>query len=486
MPPAPVRPHAGVAGAAGAAGLVLRDVRLDGRPVDVLVRDGQVARIADRIAPPAAAEVVDGNGGALLPGLWDHHVHLLALAAAAASVAAGPPAVTDAAGLARALGAADRALAPGRWLRAVGYHESVAGPLDRDALDRLVPGRPARVQHRTGALWLLNGAGVAAARLDDASPHPGVERDAEGRATGRVYGADRWLRDRLGPADPPDLAAVGARLARLGVVGVTDATPYDRADDLAPLAAAAASGALPQHVVATGGPALAGLVPPAPLAVGPVKLVVADHRLPDPDDLAGWIRTAHRHDRPVAVHCVTRVALVLALVAWDAAGSRPGDRVEHGAVVPPDLRDGVARLGLTVVTQPHFVAERGDQYLADVEPDDLPYLYPCQSLLDAGIPVAAGSDAPYGDADPWRSIAAAVARRTPSGAVVAPGERVDPRQALALWLGPPDRPGGPPRRVREGGPADLCLLRLPLEAALSEPDPSVVAATVIAGRLHPD
>ena len=187
----------------------------------------------------------------------------------------------------------------------------------------------------------------------------------------------------------------------------------------------------------------------------------------------------------MAVHCVTRVALVLALVAWDAAGARPGDRVEHGAVVPPDLRDGVSRLGLTVVTQPHFVAERGDQYLADVEPDDLPFLYPCRSLLDAGIPVGAGSDSPYGDADPWRSIAAAVARRTPSGAVVGPGERVDPAQALALWLGPPGRPGGPPRRVREGARADLCLLRVPLEAALAHPDPSAVAATLIAGRLQP-
>ena len=36
----------------------------------------------------------------------------------------------------------------GEWLRGTGYHESVAGELDRHALDRWVPARPVRVQHR--------------------------------------------------------------------------------------------------------------------------------------------------------------------------------------------------------------------------------------------------------------------------------------------------------------------------------------------------
>ena len=48
--------------------------------------------------------------------------------------------------------AALRAAAPRRraGCAAIGYHESVAGPLDRDRLDALVPGRPVRVQHRSG------------------------------------------------------------------------------------------------------------------------------------------------------------------------------------------------------------------------------------------------------------------------------------------------------------------------------------------------
>ena len=63
-------------------------------------------------------------------------------------------------------------------------------------------------------------------------------------------------------------------------------------------------------------------------------------------------------------------------------------------MVPTELRDDLRRLGVTVVTQPHFVAERGDQYLVDVDPDDQPLLYPCASLRAAGVAVAAGTDAP--------------------------------------------------------------------------------------------
>ena len=114
----------------------------------------------------------------------------------------------------------------------------------------------------------------------------------------------------------------------------------------------------------------------------------------------GWIRTAHEQDRTVAVHCVTRPALALTLAALDAAGAFIGDRIEHGSVVPPQLRTLVASLGLVVVTQPNFVAERGDRYLAEVDADDQPHLYPCRSLLDAGVGVGGSTDALFGDPDP--------------------------------------------------------------------------------------
>ena len=392
------------------------------------------------------------------------------MAAARRSVRVGPPQVLDRQGLVAALRVADEVLPRDAWLRAVGYHESVAGDLDRVRLDEIVARRPVRVQHRSGALWLLNTAALRA-----------IGDDGEG--DGRLFGADGWLRDRLPADEAPDLAAIGTQLSGYGVTGVTDATPVDRMEDLQVLASACARGDLPQDVQVTGGPALAGCEMPAGLRRGPVKVLLADHQLPALDQVVDWVRDAHGYGRPVAVHCVTREALILALAAWETAGARSGDRVEHAAIADGPLARRVSALGLTVVTQPGFIAERGDRYLTDVEPADRPHLWPCRTLIDAGVAVAASTDAPFGDPDPWLAVAAATTRRTATGQLLGVEEAVDARTALALILGTLADPGGPPRRVRPGAPADLCLLDLPLAEGLAHPSAERVVLTLQAGRV---
>jgi predicted amidohydrolase YtcJ len=141
----------------------------------------------------------------------------------------------------------------------------------------------------------------------------------------------------------------------------------------------------------------------------------------------------------------------------------------------------MAVLDLTVVTQPAFVAARGDRYLAEVDPDDQPHLYPCASLLAAGVEVGGSTDAPFGPDDPWVAINAAMDRRTRMGAVLGADERVPARRALELFLSAPSRPGGPPRRVEPGAYADLCLLDAPLDAVLSAPTARRVRMAVCRG-----
>jgi predicted amidohydrolase YtcJ len=447
---------------------------------DVRLATGLIAECGPGLRPEPGEEVIDAAGGALLPGLHDHHVHLRALAAAAASARAGPPHVRTAEELAARLRAADAALPPGAWLRATGYHESVAGPLDRHALDRLVPGRPVRVQHRTGALWMVNS--LAATRLGLGGCWlSGVERDDAGHPTGRLWRMDRWLADRVpGTAGmtgvtgaigaAADLGAVSRTAVAFGVTGFTDATPDATEDDLAFLAGAPIAQRL--HCMA---PPEAGPPPPV-ITAGPVKIMLDDVTLPTLDELAGRVRDAHAAGRAVAVHCVTRVQLVLTLAALDLAGRLPGDRIEHGAVIGADSLPALR--GLTVVTQPHFVHERGEQYAAEVPPGDLPDLWRLRSLIDAGVDVAAGSDAPFGDADPWRVIRAAVHRPE----LFAAGEAVPPARALALFLGEPAAPGTA-RLVARGRPADLVLLRAGPREALRSLASDLVAATFIGGEL---
>ncbi len=119
---------------------------------DVLIEAGKIAAIAPAGSINRDCPYLLAGGGALLPGLHDHHVHLAGLAAKAASVWCGPPDITGEGALVLALMAP-----PGTgWLRGVGYHESVMGLPGARELDRLVPHRPLRIQHRSGRMWLLN------------------------------------------------------------------------------------------------------------------------------------------------------------------------------------------------------------------------------------------------------------------------------------------------------------------------------------------
>src|SRR5690606_26795637 len=127
-------------------------------------------------------------------GLHDHHVHILATAAARASVDCS-----------RSLEPLRQVTGSG-WIRATGAAVSV----DRHVLDELAPDRPLRLQHRSGALWMLNSAALAAVAhvLDDS---PDVEREPGGEPTGRLWRYDERLRPALPPTDM-DLEALGREL----------------------------------------------------------------------------------------------------------------------------------------------------------------------------------------------------------------------------------------------------------------------------------
>ncbi len=469
-------------------GPVVADVRVEGG------RLTEVGRALRRV--PGEAEL-DAAGGAVLPGLHDHHLHVLSLMAASRSVRVGPPDVRDPAGFAAALNQAASDGPDGEWIRAVAYHQSVAGDLDRDVLDRVLADRPVRVQHRSGMLWVCNSAGLAALGADR-EPAPGIERDEAGRPTGRLWRMDGWVAehlqqggagdagDRVNPGDLSGLGGLSAAAAARGVTGWTDATPGRSDRDTRFLLDGVASGAVRQRLCLmlptdpdTIGPeqmADAGVSP------GPVKILLDDASLPGLDHLTETVSAAHRRGSPVAVHCVTRVQLMLTLAALEEAGAAAGDRIEHGALIPGEVLLRLAALGLTVVTQPNFVAERGDEYLSEVPLSDQPDLWRARSLVAAGVAVAAGTDAPFGSPDPWLAVRAATRRRAPSGRRVSAAEAVATPTALRWWEGTASAPASP-RRLAPGAPADLVVLAAPLAEALYGDDAVPVVATIVAGEV---
>ncbi|QUR65969.1 amidohydrolase family protein [Mycobacterium spongiae] len=431
--------------------LIRRASLLDGARVDIRV-SAEIDEVGDTLTAKRGEDVLDAAGGTVMPGLHDHHVHLRSAAAVVDSLSLGPPQVHTKDQLMQVLSSA----APGAdgWIRGVGYHESVAGPLDRGALDAAVSGIPVRVQDRSGALWILNSAALGRIGMAE---HP----------DGRLRSADRGWSRALQRRET-DLSQLSRRLTAVGVTGVTDATPDLEAADMVSLILARRRGEFRPRL----------------RFLAPGKKILHDDSL-DLDYLAGWIAIQHNADRPVAVHCVTAAQLVLTIAAFRIAGSHRSDRIEHAAVVPSDcLADltDLAGLGLTVVTQPNFVAERGDQYLAQVPVAEHDQLWRLASLVNADVPVGLSTDMPFGRGDPWAVMRAAVHRRTPSGATLNAVECVSARAALGMFLGRSDQPGRA-RTIRVGEPGDLCVLTEPPAAALAELDPDLVSATIIDGEV---
>ena len=191
-------------------------------------------------------------------------------------------------------------------------------------------------------MWVLNTAGLHELGSLDGDGD-GVERGADGEPTGRLYGLDDVVRDRI-EHEPVDLTAAGHELAAHGVTGVTDLTPIEDPAVVNALAEQALAQEFPLRVTITGAPALpvsAGRGLPR----GPAKLIVGDHRLPTIEELTVAYRQARAVGRNVAVHCASRVALVLAVAAWEEVGAEPGDRIEHGAVIPLDSCRGCGSSG---------------------------------------------------------------------------------------------------------------------------------------------
>jgi predicted amidohydrolase YtcJ len=440
-------------------GLILHNVEIGATTADVRVEAGVVSDITSHLRAGPDDDVVDGEGGALIPGLHDHHVHVLSLARARSSVAVGPRDTPSRAAFVSALRAASTRGA----VRATGYHERVYGPLDREVLDTLVQGVPVRVQHRSGGLWVLNTPALNAVdpeRLADER----FERDETGCVTGRLWRGDELLRS---DGDPPSVEGIGADFTQAGVTAITDASETNDAAAVARLRELSVR-------VRVMGPIDLTFVDTPRLALGEVKIILDDETLPEIDAAVALVREAHALGRGVAVHCVTLVQLRFALETLRLAGVR-GDRIEHASVAPTDAIEDLCNLNLTVVTQPAFVASRGAEYFDDVDARDLPALYPIASLIEAGVRTLGSSDAPYGPADPWEAMRAAVNRRTDSGHILGASQRVSASTALAMF--------GATSSIRVGMRADLALLAVPLATALRELTRENVVLTVLDGQV---
>ena len=404
----------------------------DAPPVDVLVVDGVVTEVGPGLARPAGVEEVDAEGRWMLPGLWDQHVHLgqwtlnrerLDLAEARSpedALRLVADALLEDDGDEPLVGFGHR---PGAW-----YREVTTRELDEVVGDRVVVLIAGDAHHA----WVGSAAMAAL----------GIEWRDGTVAENDWFPAYAALGDLVGDGGTTPAAyrrSLEAAAAR-GLVGLVDfeftggaaewLERWEAGCDLVRVRMATYAEGLDDVLAAglrTGSP----LGHDPRLTMGPLK-IISDGSLNTRtawccDPYADADRLVHAHGAPnqsgaelvslmarareagleVSTHAIGDAALTGALDAYTATGA--AGSVEHAQLVQATDVPRIAALGLRASVQPaHLLDDRDLTEL--VWPGRSERCFAFRWMLDAGVDLVLGSDAPVAALDPWLAMGAAVHR----------------------------------------------------------------------------
>jgi predicted amidohydrolase YtcJ len=416
------------------------------------IRDGRVVAAGSSAAIRALAgphtRRIDLKGHLVIPGLNDAHCHLGIDLPGAATVETRDLDPSWAEVRAAILKQAHRS-PPGTLIEApIGAAVFRDLSIDRQGLDALSPDHPVILGTVTGHAEIANSAALALSGISEDTPDPvggRIERDASGRHTGvlreyAVLNADRHRADATTDAAAAEqLKETLDQAAAFGITTLQDmanATAPERAVRLlqdiptvirvrvmrmpgtTPAGRDTAEGrGVPQHpgplITVTGTKWLldgVGLESTLTARAGNIDwhgaafeqlIRTLPMTFPESEMAAMLQESLHDQDQ-LLLHVFGYPAASAMLDAMQASGGAAqwADkrvRFEHADGLLPDLIPRARSLGIVVVQNPtHF---------AVVGVDILTVAQPMRSLLDAGIPVALGSDGPL---NPYLSIMLAV------------------------------------------------------------------------------
>jgi predicted amidohydrolase YtcJ len=158
----------------------------------------------------------------------------------------------------------------------------------------------------------------------------------------------------------------------------------------------------------------------------------------DEEQLERAIVEAHLSGWQAAVHAVGDRAVSRVIGAFERAQKmlpRPDarHRIEHYFCPPRGGLERMKKVGAIVVSQPSFVS-RMRRSILDAFGPDAGTKYPARSIIDAGVPYVASSDAPTGDFSPWVGMANAVDRGAREGEPIGPSEALSRRQVIGSYV----------------------------------------------------
>lgn len=478
----------------------------DAEPSDVVLHGGEIVDIAPRGALRPTGEILDGGGGWLAPGLWDHHVHMNQWARTSRRVSLSD--ARSAAEAAARIGATEPG-ADGTRV-GIGFRDGLwADAPTLTVLDAATGGIPTfLLSADLHSIWLNS---AAFARTGRSAPADGLLREDE------AFAVMRSLEHGDAAALDDCVADAAADAAARGIVGVVDLDMewnedawarrisggfdalrvefgiypdmLDRAlaeglrngdvvrgvsGERAAFAELARVG--PLKVISDGslGTRTAACTHPYPGGAGSGALNVGQEQLLDlmARATAGGLRCA--------IHAIGDLACSQALDAFGTAGA--WGSIEHAQLVAHADIPRFARLGVAASVQPmHALDDRElvEAYWAT----QTALAYPMRAFADAGATLLFGSDAPVSPIDPWTTIAEAVVRER-GGEGGAGAGAWHPEQALSHEQALAASTHGGAGIVRPGAVADLVIVGAdPLAASAEQLRAMPVFATLVAGRV---
>jgi predicted amidohydrolase YtcJ len=497
-----------------------------------IVALGGDSEVLDSLSPRGGNKI-DLQGKLILPGLVDAHVHLSWYAAALQAVdLVHTESVEDAVSRVAARAAQTPA---GQWVRGHGWAQiewpGGAFPTVAD-LDTYIPDHPVYLTaHSTHAAWVnsvvLHLAGITASTPD---PDGGrIGRDESGQPNGQLFETAMDLVKTVIPTPAPQEIAdqVSIAIERAHRGGLTGIHDFDGADAFRAYQILRERGDLTlrivknipvqllDHAIAAGlrwgfgddSLRIGGVKTFADGALGPrTAWMIAPYEnepenygicVTDPEEMYENVSRASAAHLPSTIHAIGDRAVHEVLNVYEAVrkeeaarGVTPTQmrhRIEHVQLIHPDDVNRLAQLGIIASMQPNHATS--DMIMADAYwGDRADFAYNWRLQIDAGAPVAFGSDAPIEPIEPLPNIQSAVTRRRLDGSPSAEGWRSGERGRLSVdeavrgFTRGPAYASGTEASLGQLAPGYLADLVV-LERDIYEIDPMEIAQSRVLGTM---
>lgn len=422
----------------------------------------------------AQTQMVDLDGAFVMPGFNDAHAHLGDGGQILLSVnLIGVKSLRE---MQDRIRTTAQKAAPGQWLKGGGWdHTLWAGAKlpNRADIDAAAEGHPAIFVRVDGHIAVADSAALAAAGITRETPDPQggkIDRDTSGEATGILRETAQALVKT--PPPSPEQRRKGLELALEDAVshGVTTVQDFSEWDDFLVYEQMEREGKLPARIAewipfaeplsleqqqAAHHPSTDRMLHTTMLKGfmdGSLGSRTAAMNAPYSDDPgnSGIPRFTQEKLNQMAIerakagfqlgfHAIGDRAADMALDAFALAESAatPRDfrfRIEHSQVVSPGDFARYKRLGVIASMQPNHLLTDMAWAEQRIGPERSKYAYAWKSFLDAGVPLAFGTDYPVEPITPYRGVYCAITRQNEAGTMTFhPEEKLTIGQTLYAY-----------------------------------------------------